>query len=331
MPRESPSSLEGFPSELILEIFEYLTHFQAYEAFFNLNIRFRHLLTDSNPGIRIDPSSLSKSACDRYNADISKSNIERINTFRISNPGVCDHVLSSFAKSLPFHGIKHLILENIDYACLANLLNRLPSSSLLSSLIITTVRDNQDRSTIYGPIFRLQALKYCQLSLLAWESREQLPISIDRSSPIERLIITNPIYAHELENLLPYTPQLRRLSLCLTWLKLDDFLQIGRKFPATIEVVRFTLDVSIINTREYTNAYKWEQVITSYLPNLRIFDIQYDFYIPSDVLSFHIPEQFDRFITPFWLAHQWFFAYRFYSRKYGQHVLIYSTNPYRYC
>lgn len=259
--------------------------------------------------------------------------MDRISSLRICNPSVCDHVLSSFDQPFLFDHIKHLTLNNIEYKCLTNLLNQLSSSSSSSllSLIITTVRDNCDRSEIYGSIFRLQALKYCKISLLTWNSSKSLPISVNGTSPIEHLIIKNPILANELESLLPHASKLRQLSLSLNNITFNALAQMCRKYLAAIEVMRFTLDAKISSMSDYADANKWEEVITSYLPNLRIFDIQYDFYMPSDVPFPSMAEQLDQFITPFWLARQWFFAYRFYCMKYGDHVLFYSTKSHRYC
>ena len=349
--------MEDLCNELIYEIFEYLDHFHVYEAFFHLNIRFRYLLTHSNSPIKIDLSSLSKSAWKRYHADLIENNMDRITTLRVCNPCMYDAVLSSLKKLLPFNRIENLIVNNIECFRLDNLLSQLSSSSSLSSLIITTVDNIQDKAKIYQKIFRLPALKYCKLSLSGWRSSSSLPNSGDECSPIEYLIITNSIYMHELDSLLSYVPQLRRLSLYLSesnssmqtqgysfvsnqlthidlrieYVQFGAFAELVKKFPTTIEVMCLTLTGYIRSEPTYTDANKWEQLIASYLPKLRIFDIQCDFSIYTDNFLLNMEEQLNRFLTPFWITRQWFFAYRSSSNNNGKHVLFYSTNFYRYC
>ena len=210
------SFFEHLSNEVIYEIFDFLNHFHVYNAFFNLNDRFRHLLTHSNLPINLNLSSISKSNWKRYSADIIEDNLHRISTLRIFNPCIHDFVLPSLDRILPLNRVGRLILKNIEFKCLENLFNRLLSLSQLSSLTITTADDAQENSNTYQLIFRLPALKYCKLSLLGYNRTKSLPICTNEYSPIEHLIITNVIpLEEEFDGLLSYVPRLRRLSLQL--------------------------------------------------------------------------------------------------------------------
>lgn len=380
LSRESLTCFEDLSNELIYEIFEYLNHFHVYESFFNLNIRFDYLLIDSNLPVKIDLSSLSKSSWKRYNEYIIENiNMDRITTFRINESCMYDHVLSSFDQILSFNRIENLILENIEYIYLDSLIDQISSLSSLSSLIISTKGDTDDRTKIYRGIFRLRTLKYCNLSLLGQETIDSLPINVDQCSSIKYLVIQNSIGLHELDNLLSYVPQLCRLSLhlikdnrnrvaqrnrfpwrggqilmnpiipgspflpcefacrqlmhidlCINDIRFDGFVQLLKKFAQTIEVMYLTLEASQRVLPGYIDANKWEQLITSHLSNLRIFDIQIDLSMYNDTLLLNMENQLNQFLSPFWIFRQWFFGYHCHSDKHRKHVSFYSTNPYRY-
>ena len=353
MPREVLSCFEDLFNELIYEIFEYLQHFHIYKAFFNLNSRFRHLLTHSNLPIKIDLSSLSKSAWKTYNADMIENSMDRIHRFRVCNRFMEDVALASLDKMFRFNRLEHLTLDNIECACLEHILNQLISLPLLSSLTVTTVDRIRDRTKIYREVFRLQALKYCKLYLQGYGGNELLPVCVNEYSPIEHMIIANSIRVKELDAFLSYVPQLRRVSLNLQYIhpmttqeysvmsqhvthvsleltsviKFNEFEEIIRGFPM-IEVLHLTLPSYC--EQIYANADKWEQLITCHLPHLRIFDIHYSFRSAYGVVPLNIDTLMNQFSTPFWIARQWSFAHRPCEIRYGDAALFYSTNPYRY-
>jgi hypothetical protein len=264
-----------------------------------------------------------------------------------------DLTLSSIFKLSEFQRLKTLILHNIESKCLENLLDQLPSLSLLSSLVITSVDIVKNKNNIYRQIFRLSALKYCKLSLLGWTTSESLPVSTNEYSSIEHLIITNYMYIHQLDNFLSYVPQLRRLSFHLqqdTWqertkicpfvlnnlthisfrldsIKFDQFEQLVTDLFPMIQVLHLTSAYHA--GRAYLDIEKWEQLIISHKLNLRIFDIQLDISIGDNDDQLRLETQINRFRTPFWIERQWFFTHQFYHTRYGNRLIFYSTNPYR--
>ena len=203
--------MEDLSNEVIYEIFEYLDYFHICEAFFNVNTRFRRLLTDSNLPIKMDLSSLSRSTWKRYNEYLIETNISRICALRVSDRFMYDVVRPSLEKIIQFGRVETLILDNIESECLEDLLNDLPSLSQLSSLVINAVDHVTNKAMIYRQICRLPMLRYCKLSWPEWRMSEWLPICTDEYSPIEHLIITNCICICHLDSLLSYVPQLHRL------------------------------------------------------------------------------------------------------------------------
>jgi hypothetical protein len=352
-PRKTTSCLEDLSNELIYEIFEFLDYFHVYEAFFNLNIRFHRLVTNSNLPIKINLSSISKSTFNRYNEDIIETNMHRINLLRVADVFMYDFAFSIISKLSMFDRIETLILDNIESKYLENLFNQLLFLPLLSSLVINSVDKIKNRSTIYRQIVRLPALKYCKLSFEGSTDDGVLSVSTNEYSSIEHLIITNYIPFEELHNLLSYIPKLRRLSVYslsehwgkteisarlsnhLTHLSVnggsvefDRFEKMVMNVFSTIRVLYFTRDCNA--NSPYFNANKWQQLITSHLPNLRVFDIQCNVSINNMDDQAIIDTQINQFTTSFWIERQWFFSHQFYHSRFRNHVFLYSTNPYRY-
>jgi hypothetical protein len=79
------------------------------------------------------------------------------------------------------------------------------------------------------------------------------------------------------------------------------------------------------------DANRWKQLITFYLPNLRIFDIQFDVFVSDTDDSSSIETRMNQFTSPFWIERQWFLSHQFSHTKFGRRIVFYSTNPYRYC
>ncbi|CAF0918213.1 unnamed protein product [Adineta steineri] len=170
---------------------------------------------------------------------------------------------------------------------------------------------------------------------------KQLPLATNEYSPIQQLVIKHKIFTSEIYTLLSYVPQLRYLSLDnlhtsksdkwegaissphnLThlYLKLnnicfDDFEIFIKTCFNSIVVLHF----SAINTDEYFNAKRWEQLILFSMPCLRIFDI----YISAR----NNQSEFDEFKSSFWLQREWFFDSSSSGCYYG--TTFYSTSPYR--
>ncbi|CAF1027239.1 unnamed protein product [Adineta steineri] len=81
----------------------------------------------------------------------------------------------------------------------------------------------------------------------------------------------------------------------------------------------------------YTNANRWEQLILSHMPNLRILDVQYD----NITTDNHNDNQaisntpFDNFTSSFWIKRQSFFTQQNFQERYENRTILYSTDPYR--
>jgi len=145
-------------------------------------------------------------------------------------------------------------------------------------------------------------------------------MSSNEYSPIKHLVIENTVHFDVLDRLLSYVPELRYLTLnCLdgsfrereelSTMSLNHLTDISIKFHEIyfiqfekliknsfnhVEVLRITAR----NDVTYLDATRWEQLIFSYMLNLRVFDINYEGSIYCDDLSSDLLT--DNFNSSFW-------------------------------
>jgi hypothetical protein len=267
---------------------------------------------------------MSRSTFQHYQ-NIIISYQHRINSIYITNPFMFDLPYSRFPR------LETLILENIPSENLENILQQLTYLSHLSSLSIIHIDNVQNRTNLYHQIFRLPALKYCKISLTEHLRFTPLPISGNQSSSITHLIIDNDCSMDHLNNFLSYLPKLRRLtcnhlsgstdqqiniqpvvlknlthvSLKTENIDLDQIELFISKLCPQIQVFHFSTNYHIM----YLNAHRWEQLISSHMPNLRIFNIELLPNYESNQTATHT--SINHFKSPFWVERQWFFKYEY--------------------
>ena len=345
------------PNELISEIFGYLDSYQAFHSFYDLNIRFRNILIPSNHPIRIHISSVSKPAFEYYLTQVILPNTNRIQSFRLSNPFVTDMIvpLRLFMKYMT--RLETLVIHNIESYCIESIVHLLVSLPVLSTLIITSINEIKGQNDLYQKIFRLPALKYCQLSVETLEWSKPLSTTKNQLSPIEHLNIKHKVSLDQLDSLLFYTPQLCRLSVnclklgdnspssssslsmsLLTHVSLktdpvpfDDFELLATKYFRLLRSLRLVVYFSNqYSNITYLNADRWEQLISTHIHNLHIFDFQHQYCTWDNDRNRHSYEtQVNKFNSPFWIEHQWFFEHQYYEWMYSDTATFYSINSSR--
>ncbi|CAF0843357.1 unnamed protein product [Rotaria sordida] len=350
LSRNSTARFEDLSNEIIYEIFEFLDFFHVYEIFSNLNIRFQNLLIYSNFLLKIKHLSTSKSTFQRYHTQIIIPNQHRIKSLYLSNPFIIDGIFSSTRIELKLTRLETLILNKISSLYVENLLKYLLVLPYLSSLIINCEDEVQNKNNLYKQIFRLPALKYCKLSLDESNQPEQLPIATKGSSPIEHFILNSTHVLNDLNNLLSYIPHLNRLSIHssydspitqiqlysvslihLTHVSLNrldiPFDQLEFMIQSLFNQVQ-VLHISNYCRSVYLDANRWQRLILSYMPHLRIFDIfiSYTLNWAENIIDFIT--MINMFNSSFWFKRRWFFEYQV-DKKRDQNFSFYSTNPYR--
>ncbi|CAF1281594.1 unnamed protein product [Rotaria sordida] len=346
------SRFEDLANEILYEVFEYLDIYHVYDGFFNLNKRFQNLLMNSNLSIKINVSAMSKSNFEHYYKDIILPNKHRINCLRLSNPFTIDIVFSPPRIITKFVRLETLIFHNIDAKYLHNILNQSIHLPKLHSLVITLADCVQDPNKLFLNILRLPRLKYCKITYQTKKVSRSLEVCFDNCevSPIEHLVMNCRFPIDSFNRLLCYVPELRHLSidcliesndtdikLCPILLKhlkyvslnIDNVLFNGfellvKNYFHSIEVLRLTTRMD----QTYLNANRWEKLILSSMPNLRIFDFHHDNSVFEDSpVTYH--DLVHQFTSQFWIERQWFFTHQHDWRGRIESGIFYSTNPYR--
>jgi hypothetical protein len=279
-------------------------------------------------------SSMSKSTFQHYYQHFIIPNKHRINILRLTNAFSVDLFFSPPRIIKEFCQLDTLILDNIKSIYLNNLLDHLATLSHLHSLVVIPINEIKNKNTFYPLIFRLPVLKYCKLSFKTSPESKPLPMATKESSSIEHLIIYHDSTLGELGPVLSYVPQLRRLfwhqlsgadgqqadvqgiilkhlthvSIKLWSVDFDRFEPLIINLFHQLQVLR----ISTTCESTYLDSDRWERLITSYMPHLRVFDIDY----MEDVNTHN-----DRPLkSSFWREHQWFFG--------DQYKIFYSKEPF---
>jgi hypothetical protein len=295
---------------------------------------------------------MSKSNFERYYTNIILPNKHRINILRLSNPFTVDIVFSPPRIISKFVRLETLILDNFKAKYLDNIFAHLIFLPALHSLTINPIDYIENSTVFYIQIFRLPKLKYCNIKFETKggdQDEESLLFFNNELSSIEYLVIKNRFQFHSFNNLLLYLPQLRYLSIdCLDGLyyqnvelcpivlknlkyvslKLDLinfnlFEPYIKHFFRYVEVLRLTTEFD----QAYLDANRWEQLILSSMPNLRIFDINHDGLIRNNLLTYH--DFINEFNSSFWIEKQWFFTHQHDWWESLDAGVFHSTDPYR--
>ena len=326
-----------------------------FEGFFKLNKRFKYLLTDRDLRFRINISNQTKLYFERVYIKIILRHRHRINSLCLSNPFITDIVFSPPRFITEFIELKSLTLDNINYKSFNNISTYLMFLPKLHSLVINFAEYIQYPNNIFTRIFHLDKLKSCKITYQEKDHYEPGPIYFSEydTSPIEYLVINTRFPFKSFDKLLSCFPKLRHLSIdCLVIssfmeietenekrpivlkqlksvsLKLDSINfnrleHVIKTFFRHVEVLRLTAKYN----QEYLNAQRWEQLILTSMPNLRIFDLNIQSYGPKNQLTFH--DLINQFNSSFWIEKQWSFTHQHDRPNDINHGILYSTDPYR--
>ncbi|CAF4876308.1 unnamed protein product [Rotaria socialis] len=350
---KSQTTFEDLPNEIFYEIFDYLDAIHLFRSFSNLNTRVQNLLGNSSLLLKVNISSMSKSNFEDYKKDIILPCKHRIISVNISNPFVVDIMFRPVRLASQLTRLKTVILDNIKSKYLCNILKHLASLRNLSSLVLIPIDHYRNTDEIYQCIFRLPVLKYCKISLKTHYRDGLLPIATNITSSIEHLVIQHSFYLKDLNALLSYVPHVRRLkfhsfhgshsneqeifscsssklthlSINLKSVSFDQFELMTQTLFRQLDIIHISVD----DDRTYLDAKRWENLILSFMPRLRVFDFQHIDVIKNiavDIQSIHEP-LLKQFESSFWSQRKWFFHYQFYSENCRKKVILHSVNLYR--
>jgi hypothetical protein len=277
-----------------------------------------------NTPIKANISTLSKSTFQHYYTDFIRPIQHRMKILHVSDPITIEYIFPLADNISIYSQLQTLFLENIESHYLEDLLHRLAVLPNLSSLTLHA-NPRANKVNIYKRLFQLPVLKYCELSFQSI-SFQALPISTSMSSPIEHLIIKDNCHLNEIDVLLSYVPQLRRLSiinehaLILVLILLNDLTQLSftlmqlqsdeidqfiKKRSHQIKVLHFSS--TPVHNHDIETL---KNSIIPYLPHVKIFQFHY----PAEILCDYTFEMYASLHG--FLSHllcnvkQWFFTHK---------------------
>ncbi|CAF5047626.1 unnamed protein product, partial [Rotaria sp. Silwood1] len=262
--------LENLSNELLCEIFDYLDGYHLFQAFSNLNSRFEQLIHSS--------CVLIKTRFCIYQND------KVLNTY----------LFSWYLFNSSFDRLESLLFKAIQSNTLMPMLNNLSSLPHLVSLTIETDSVEEQINDIYQLIFTLPTLRYYRITSFNYHRAMNVPMAMNNQfSPIEYLVINHYCSLNELESLISYTPQLRRLTLHKTKTNdlnvtiLSSTITLANLQSISLDLCQTTFNelelfitkifsnlksLSIIGSRDITfNADRWKQLILNHFSQLEKF------------------------------------------------------------
>jgi hypothetical protein len=326
-------NLELLPNEIFLVIFDYFDSIDLLHAFYNLNYRFNCLLHKLFRYYCFKFRVMSKRNFDMICQQHLPFIADRVITLHLSNGGETPEqinllysYISSFNQFTQLRSLKLFSIKSFEgllkilYEC--RYLNHLTHLKLHN---LSFRNDQIDLQSVVDNIWSLPKLTNCSFSI---EIENQRHFCIPRiiSSSLECVTLFRQKFGmKQINQLLEYTPRLKRLSDCVLTPINDNYLasplstliQLKISFysddATTLTIVLQNvphlchLDINILTN--YIDGHKWEKIIRNYLPKLKTFRLK------SKTLFFDEPnleeraeELINSFRSSFWIKeHQWFF------------------------
>jgi hypothetical protein len=343
--------LEDLSNEILYEIFEYIELYDLFQAFTNLNHRFKILLNYSFLSLQVNLNTTEKINVKNYYTQLIMPNKHRIISLYLTDrsdiiPKYCSFdILDS-----SFNHLQLLVLDCVPHKKFASFFRILSSLPHLFSMILRFSNNIADLTETYQLIFHLPFLKQIEVSTEGYSLIILLPINTsEQQSHIKRLIINHPCRFEELIVLLSNTPRLTHLT-CVKLNKGDE--EIQQKIPINmiklrsiiihmcdvkfdqLEIFIKTLCKQIrvlcINTSEdvtYLDATRWERLITEHMPYLDRFEFQYhEFHYQNIGLKlFHYV--LEQFTSLFWINRGCLFQITVDIEYWPPIKVIYSIRP----
>ncbi|CAF3709690.1 unnamed protein product [Rotaria socialis] len=116
---------------------------------------------------------------------------------------------------------------------------------------------------------------------------------------------------------------LKYVSLEFDFINFHKFEEVMKKCFYHVQMLRLTTGYN----EKCLNGKRWQQLIMSYMPYLRIFDINHQDYIEKKNFTYH--HIINQFNSSFWTEKKWFFTHQHDQKKQSTSGILYSTAPYR--
>ncbi|CAF1231299.1 unnamed protein product [Rotaria sordida] len=190
-------SIENLPNDLFKNIFDYLDGYELYEAFSNLNYRFKQLLNSPLLLFKIKFHLTSNELYASFYKQMKLINRHQTYSLNLYLPLRNNHFFSSFFIDSSFNHLKFLILNQVEPDLLLSVLSKLSNVSRLSSLAIDTfnvLKYSRSPTTIVTSISTTAThMGNAQLNTKPKPASVELPPPQYQNLVLEQKIIENQI------------------------------------------------------------------------------------------------------------------------------------------
>lgn len=349
--------LEHLPNELLLKLFDYLSVLHAFQAFANLNGRFRSLVLTRCQQARLDFRSISKTDFDTLCRDYLPLFSDDLLSLRLANGNNTPQQIALFLSyGLRFQQFTHLRSLSLSHICSSHLLEQLLSDCAhlpcLGHLSLSNCQLSVDRSAarrLYDHIWRLPKLTHCCLDI-HFAQGNHFPTPNVRCTSLTSLTIVNtPCCWNSLTHLLRSAPNLEHLSVAFVGYvdRYDSPLpplaitRLHLSFDCSLNVLQHLLQnlpdlqhLTLETSNIHMDGTQWEELISTYLLHLQILRFKMRF---SPSVGAHKEEQIDAlldsFRTKFWVEERrWFVRCHWYASddQYSLDFIDLFTLPYMF-
>jgi hypothetical protein len=352
MYRKSIGCIEDLSNELFYEIFDYLDGCELYEAFSNLNGRFKDILSCSSLRLKINLSFSLERQSEQRSINIIVQNRYNILSLRLMNRSAINRFFTSIVFDSSFHRLESLVLKDISSNHLIPILVSLTCLPRLFSLDLYVAYKLNNFDGAYRIIFSLPVLRYIKFSSDSYQPLVPLTIATNKQfSTIEYLNIDHSCRLDHFIAILSHTPRLNRLvcrqliesnvnvervvpptlstliHICISgcYLMFNKLESIIRKIHSPVRTFR----ISTYWGEAYLDADRWERLILQYMPHLREFYFQHHEFIDDDFEVTEYHTRINRFMSSFWIERRSIFELEIDVSGSLSSKIIYSMHPYR--
>ena len=327
----SSVTIECFPNELFLEIFQYLDAVHLLQAFYNLNNRFNQLLLIQIQQYHFDFSSLSTTNFERFLQEYLPLIDTRVFTCHFSDD-LHTQNLSKYFQFSNYRLNQFPQLRSLSIDCIYSFelineitsqLKELPSLTHLRMTLQSHLDPEIHFRDFISHIWRLSTLTHCDINVIYPYVSWLMDMSVVSTS-IRCLTLKTISYDWiKLSELVRYTPNLQHLVIGEFYQYIDttvettfnSLISFNVIIHKSIDLMR-SLFLKMSNLRSltvemqnvYFDGHQWETLLRHSFPHLNVFRLKMSIeFSSSEEIDDQVDQFLDSFSSSFWLnEHQWF-------------------------
>lgn len=349
------STVEIIPTELFVEIFQYLSTVDLLHAFLDLNYRLNQLIHLSLQNRPVSLQSIDKQDFDRICHEHRSILPTNITSLHLSSDDetieLCALFLTTGLNLNRFIHLQSLTLSYIEYyqtlnqlICQCHHLSSLHKLDLINCQCISQQRN--DTVILIQNIWRLPNLIHCVINNInvnmTWITQVSVICQTLEYLSIGMIDGDKSALYHLCKSL----PNIQRLHIdVIQWsfysqpkIRFLDLIELKTTFRGSIEpTMEFLRDLPNLTSLtleisdEILTGDDWQNLLENSLPNLKIFRLKMNFSLNLNTNLITITDQIvDSYRTPFWIKdHQWYIRYDCYLGHNEYRIVLY-TIPYAF-